>query len=131
MNVLLNTIIVFSKTFSRNPLRFLRMNVVRRALPFLSAKRTAKNSAVKSIPIYEKLGLKLIVKSLPYYARFECLNGNSTFSIHQTEILPKGDGIYVYFECENLGEQVENLKENGIKFEQEPTDQNWLWKETQ
>ena len=71
------------------------------------------------------------MKSLPYYARFECLNGNSTFSIHQTEILPKGDGIYVYFECENLGEQVENLKENGIKFEQEPTDQNWLWKETQ
>ncbi|MGB0788863.1 MAG: VOC family protein, partial [Marinirhabdus sp.] len=26
----------------------------------------------KSIPFYEKLGLKLIVKSLPHYARFEC-----------------------------------------------------------
>ena len=43
----------------------------------------------KSIPFYEKLGLKLIVKSLPHYARFECPDGNSTFSIHQTENLPK------------------------------------------
>ncbi|NOQ73896.1 MAG: VOC family protein [Crocinitomix sp.] len=83
----------------------------------------------KSIPFYEKLGLKLIVKSLPHYARFECPNGSSTFSIHQTKVLPKGDGVYVYFECENLDEQVEKIKENGIKFDQEPTDQNWLWKE--
>ena len=36
----------------------------------------------KSILFYEKLGLKLIVKSLPNYARFECMEGNSTFSIH-------------------------------------------------
>ncbi len=83
----------------------------------------------KSIPFYEKLGLKLIVKSLPNYARFECPNGNSTFSIHQTEELPKGDGIYIYFECENLDEQVKKIKESGIKFDQEPTNQNWLWKE--
>ena len=83
----------------------------------------------KSIPFYEKLGLKLIVKSLPHYARFVCPNGNSTFSIHQTEILPKGDGIYVYFECDNLDAQVERIKEFGIKFDQEPTDQNWLWRE--
>lgn len=83
----------------------------------------------KSIPFYEKLGLKLIVKSLPNYARFECPNGNSTFSIHKTEFLPKGDGIYVYFECENLDIYVNKLKESGIKFDQEPTDQSWLWRE--
>tara|TARA_R110002126_G_scaffold90404_1_gene215485 strand:+ start:4991 stop:5377 length:387 start_codon:yes stop_codon:yes gene_type:complete len=83
----------------------------------------------KSIPFYEKLGLKLIVKALPPYARFECPNGNSTFSIHQTEKLPQGDGIYVYFECENLDEQVEQLKQNGIQFDLEPTDQSWLWRE--
>tara|TARA_B110000037_G_C16850443_1_gene395641 strand:+ start:249 stop:629 length:381 start_codon:yes stop_codon:yes gene_type:complete len=83
----------------------------------------------KSIPFYEKLGLKLIVKALPHYARFECPNGNSTFSIHQTDKLPKGDGIYVYFECENLDEQVENIKSKGIEFDQELTDQNWLWRE--
>ena len=34
----------------------------------------------KAIPFYEKLGLNLIVKSLPDYARFECPDGNSTFS---------------------------------------------------
>jgi len=83
----------------------------------------------KSIPFYEKLGLKLIVKSLPHYARFECPNGTATFSIHQIKDLPKGEGIYVYFECENLDEQVEKLKERGIHFDQEPTGQGWLWRE--
>lgn len=83
----------------------------------------------KSIPFYKKLGLKLIVEALPYYARFECPNGDATFSIHQTEKLPQGDGILVYFECENLDEQVEQLKRNGIQFDLEPTDQDWLWRE--
>ncbi len=83
----------------------------------------------KSIPFYEKLGLKLIVKSLPHYARFECPDGASTFSIHKTENLPKGEGIYVYFECEDLEEQVEKIKLRGIKFDQEPRLQRWLWKE--
>lgn len=83
----------------------------------------------KSIPFYEKLGLKLIVKALPHYARFECPDGNSTFSLHQRDTLPKGEGIYVYFECENLDEQVASLKAKGIKFDLEPTDQRWLWRE--
>ena len=75
------------------------------------------------------MGLKLIVKALPHYARFVCPNGNSTFSLHQTNVLPRGEGIYVYFECENLDEQVESLKQKGIQFELEPTDQRWLWRE--
>lgn len=83
----------------------------------------------KSIPFYEKLGLKLIVKALPHYARFECPDGNSTFSLHQRDKLPTGDGIYVYFECENLDEQVASLKAQGIEFDLEPTDQTWLWRE--
>ena len=82
-----------------------------------------------SIPFYEKLGLKLIVKALPSYARFECPNGGSTFSIHQTDNLPKGEGIYVYFECNNLDEYVNELLKNGIEFEQLPTNQRWLWRE--
>jgi len=36
-----------------------------------------------AIPFYEKLGLNLIVKALPHYARFECPDGESTFSLHQ------------------------------------------------
>ena len=83
----------------------------------------------KSIPFYQKLGLKLIVKSLPHYARFACPNGHSTFSLHQTNQLPEGEGIYVYFECEDLDERVEELKRQGIEFDTEPIDQRWLWRE--
>ncbi len=83
----------------------------------------------KSIPFYEKLGLKLIVKSLPHYARFECPDGNATFSIHLVDELPKGDGISVYFELDNLDEYVNQLIEKGIEFEELPEDRNWLWRE--
>ncbi|MCP4882165.1 MAG: VOC family protein [Flavobacteriales bacterium] len=83
----------------------------------------------KSIPFYEKLGLKLIVKALPHYARFECPDGDATFSIHLNENLPVGDGVYVYFECEHLDQYVDELVEKGIQFEQLPTDQSWLWRE--
>ena len=83
----------------------------------------------KSIPFYEKLGLQLIVQSLPHYARFKCPIGEATFSLHQVDKLPKGDGIYVYFECEDLDAQVEKIKSRGIVFDQDPTDQRWLWRE--
>ena len=81
----------------------------------------------KSIPFYQKLGLKLIVKALPHYARFECPDGDSTFSIHKVEELPKGDGIYIYFECNDLDAQVGELRANGI--EETPSDRPWLWRE--
>lgn len=83
----------------------------------------------KSVPFYEKLGLKLIVKALPHYARFECPDGASTFSIHQVKKLPTGDGVYVYFECENLDEHVESLIQKDIKIEELPNDKSWLWRE--
>ncbi len=83
----------------------------------------------KSIPFYEKLGLKLIVRALPHYARFECPKGNSTFSIHLVEELPKGDGISVYFELDNLDEYVNQLIEKGIEFDELPNDKSWLWRE--
>ena len=83
----------------------------------------------KSIPFYQTLGLKLIVKSLPHYARFECPNGTSTFSIQLTKQLTTGNGIHVYFECDNLDELVSNLVIKGIKFDQLPNDKSWLWRE--
>ncbi|MDW7693834.1 VOC family protein [Flammeovirgaceae bacterium SG7u.111] len=83
----------------------------------------------KSIPFYETLGLKLIVKAMPHYARFECPGGSSTFSIHLVDSLPKGNGIYVYFECDNLDEKVAELAQKGIAFEELPSDKNWLWRE--
>lgn len=82
-----------------------------------------------SVPFYQKLELKLIVEALPNYARFECPDGESTFSIHETEKLPTGFGMYVYFECENLDETVEELINKGISFYEQPTDKRWLWRE--
>ncbi|WP_297696075.1 VOC family protein [uncultured Eudoraea sp.] len=82
-----------------------------------------------SIPFYEKLGLKLIVKALPHYARFECPDGDATFSIHQTEQLPSSEGIYVYFECQELDKYVEDLVSKGIEFDELPNDKPWLWRE--
>ncbi|SIQ33183.1 VOC family protein [Maribacter ulvicola] len=86
-------------------------------------------NVTKSISFYKKLGLQLIVKSLPNYARFECPDGTSTFSIHLVDELPDGAGIYVYFECEDLDEQVTLLKSNGLQFDQEPKNERWLWRE--
>ncbi|MEM9836147.1 MAG: VOC family protein [Bacteroidota bacterium] len=83
----------------------------------------------RSILFYEKLGLQLIVKAMPHYARFACPDGESTFSLHQVDGLPNGAGIYVYFECDDLDEQVARLMAQGIEFEQAPTDQSWLWRE--
>lgn len=82
----------------------------------------------KSIAFYQTLGLKLIVKS-DHYARFECPDGSSTFSVHLTEELPNGAGISVYFECTDLDEKVNALIRKGIAFDQLPKDQTWLWRE--
>ncbi len=83
----------------------------------------------RAVKFYQKLGLNLIVKSTNHYARFVCPNGNTTFSIHEVPELREGEGIYVYFECENLDEKVQELKINGIEFEEEPIDRSWLWRE--
>ena len=82
----------------------------------------------RAIEFYQTLGLKLIVES-DHYARFECPNGLSTFSVHLTEELPTGAGISVYFECENLDEKEDKLIQKGLVFDVLPTDQSWLWRE--
>ncbi len=82
-----------------------------------------------SIWFYKTLGLELIVKDLPHYARFVCPDGNSTFSIHLVESLPSGNGIWLYFEVKDLDAKVKALQDLGIQFEEEPVDQPWLWRE--
>jgi catechol 2,3-dioxygenase-like lactoylglutathione lyase family enzyme len=84
----------------------------------------------KSIAFYEKLGLLLIVKALPHYARFECPEGNATFSLHKVEVLPSGEGISVYFEVKDLDEYVNGLIGKGIQVEELPNDKAWLWRES-
>lgn len=83
----------------------------------------------KAIVFYKKLGLKLIVHSNPEYARFVCLDGGSTFSIHQVSELSKGEGIWVYFENEELDTVVAQLIKKGIEFTELPNDKPWLWRE--
>jgi catechol 2,3-dioxygenase-like lactoylglutathione lyase family enzyme len=83
----------------------------------------------ESVGFYQKLGLKLIVDSLPRYARLECPDGEATLSIHSTEDLHAASNIVLYFECEDLDARVAELKNAGLEFEQEPQDQTWLWRE--
>lgn len=83
----------------------------------------------KSIQFYETLGLKLIVNSLPNYIRFLCPDGNSTFSVHLVKELSEGEAPVIYFECDDLDDQVEKLKSEGVAFDQDPINQTWLWRE--
>ena len=83
----------------------------------------------KAIDFYETLGLRLIVQAAPRYARFECPDGEATFSLHVVEELLTGAGIIIYFETEQLDEKVKALKSQGITFQHDPVDQSWLWRE--
>ncbi len=83
----------------------------------------------KATEFYKILGLQLIVDAAPRYVRFECPNGTSTFSIHQVDALPKGEGIMIYFEDDNLDNLVTTLQERGIVFTHLPEDKSYLWRE--
>jgi len=79
---------------------------------------------------YQKLGLQIIVNSLPRYARLLCPDGDSTLSIHTAETSENSSNIVLYFECADLDEKVKELKNLGLEFEQEPQDETWLWRES-
>ena len=83
----------------------------------------------RSVAFYRCLGLRLIVDSLPRYARFECPEGNATVSLHRVDRVPCGEGITIYFECTDLDEKVAMLKDTGHAIEWGPVDQTWLWRE--
>ena len=84
---------------------------------------------VRSVEFYRRLGLKLIVDSIPRYARFECPSGDSTFSIHHVDSPAPAGGVIVYFECDDLDCRVTELKAAGITFDIDPVDQTWKWRE--
>ncbi len=97
------------------------MNLNQITVPVLDVER--------SIEYYQLLGLQLIVNSIPEYARFVCPDGITTFSLHREDSLPCGDGIWIYFEVENVDQTVIELKEKGIVFDEAAADQSWLWRE--
>ena len=91
---------------------------------------TAPSTDVRrSIDFCRSLGLVLIVENPPSYARFECPEGDATFSVHQANQPPGSPGVVIYFECEDLDSTVARLKEGGLRFESESQDQPWLWRE--
>ena len=82
----------------------------------------------RSIGFYQRLGLQLIVESLPDYARFCCPDGQASFSLSRVDqVLPSQ--TLIYFECADLDQVVSDLQVQGVRFSQLPTDQPWLWRE--
>lgn len=80
-----------------------------------------------STTFYRKLGFTQIVDT-PHYARFTCPEGDSTFSL-SLEDTPFINRSVIYFEHEQLDELVKRLQDKGVKFEQTPTLERYLWKE--
>jgi catechol 2,3-dioxygenase-like lactoylglutathione lyase family enzyme len=81
-----------------------------------------------SVGFYTRMGFLQIVDS-PGYARFECPDGDATFSLHTVEAVSPESGVTVYFEHEALDELCAELQARGFYFEQEPVDRSWLWRE--
>ena len=83
----------------------------------------------ESVAFYRTLGLRQIVSNPPDYARFECPVGDATFSLHRVSEIRGDGGIVVYFELDDLDGAVRRLVTAGIRFDSEPRDQPWLWRE--
>jgi catechol 2,3-dioxygenase-like lactoylglutathione lyase family enzyme len=81
-----------------------------------------------SVAFYRTLGRELVV-SAPHYARFKAPAGTASFSVHATNALTGVPQTVVYFECAALDAQVAALKARGVRFEHEPVDEAWLWRE--
>lgn len=86
------------------------------------------SDVARSIAFYQKLGLQLIVASLPEYARFSCPDGQATFSLSLVDKVVPAQTL-VYFECADLDHRVADLQGQGVQFSMLPTDQPWLWRE--
>ena len=82
----------------------------------------------ESIYFYRSLGLKQIVESAEY-ARFECPDGDATFSIYKADESELGGSAAIYFEHQEIDALCDRLKNEGIEFSQMPKDESWLWRE--
>lgn len=94
--------------------------------PMLNQVTLPASDLAQSEHFYRLLGLTQIVRAKPRYARFET-EGGATFSLKA-----EADGAVapvVYFECGDLELKVQFLKSQGLAFEQDPTDEQWGWRE--
>ena len=81
----------------------------------------------KATRFYRQMGFLQIVDT-PHYARFECTEGNATFSLSLTDE-PGGNRAVIYFEHQQLDELYASLCADGFEFAQPPTDMRHLWRE--
>ena len=84
---------------------------------------------LETVEFFQKLGLILIVDSLPRYARLECPDGDATLSVQLADSVTPSNNIVLYFECARLDEEVARLKSLGLILEEDPTDREWLWRQ--
>ncbi len=76
---------------------------------------------------YRRMGFTQIVDT-PHYARFECPQGTSTFSLSLAASGVQNASV-VYFEHRELDTLVAELKAAGFEFDQDPEDMSYLWRE--
>lgn len=81
----------------------------------------------RSVNYYRCLGLRQIVAG-EGYARFACPDGDSTLSLEWAETVPSS-ATTVYFECEDLDAAIADVKASGLRLDQGPIDEPWLWRE--
>jgi hydroxymethylpyrimidine/phosphomethylpyrimidine kinase len=95
--------------------------------PMLNHLTLPAETLAASERFYRLLGLKQIVRAHPRYARFET-EGGATLSLHA-----RGEGgadePIVHLECGDLDVTVAYLQQQGIRFDREPQDQPWGWRE--
>lgn len=93
--------------------------------PMLNQVTVPAQDLAASERFYRLLGLRQVVRASPRYARFET-EGGATFSIATDEHYT---APVVYFECGDLDVTVAYLQQQGFRFEQEPRDEKWGWRE--
>ena len=81
-----------------------------------------------SVEFYRKLGFRLIVNSPPRYGRFET-DAGATLSIHAADADAGNHAVVIYFEVDDVDQAVRKLQGLGLKFQSDPVDQDWLWRE--
>jgi catechol 2,3-dioxygenase-like lactoylglutathione lyase family enzyme len=82
----------------------------------------------RSESFYRTLGLTLIVKD-DHYLRFECPEGESTFSVDLVADVPELEQVTLYLETEDVDGAYRRLRRAGIEFEKAPAAMPWLWRE--
>jgi catechol 2,3-dioxygenase-like lactoylglutathione lyase family enzyme len=83
----------------------------------------------RSIAFYGTLGCTTIVIERPRYARFMLPDGDATLSVEVSGEAPAESRVRIYIECLELDQVVADLEKRGLRFEQNPTDMDYLWRE--